>query len=315
MKKTILFLMTVLFLFSLQNLFAFGSRDTGGKTKPLVAVSILPEAFFLQEIAKDRVDILTLVGEGQSPHAYEPKPSQISKLTKADAWILSGLDFEEGFVPKIQKQIPNLSIVDITKTLQYRNFSPGEQDSHQHDDDAVIDSRDISVHSQERVLSSRVDKHTWLGRTNAKLISREIYLSLIAIDPENTNFYKKNFDSLIFLIDKTFNEIAVDLQDLQGKIVFVFHPSFGYFFDEFGLIQIAFEVDGKEPTAKQLAGLVDLVKEENARAIFVQKQFSKQAAEKIATQTGARVLMLDPLSQDYIQNLYAMAKTIKEAYR
>ena len=154
MKKTILFLMTVLFLFSLQNLFAFGSRDTGGKTKPLVAVSILPEAFFLQEIAKDRVDILTLVGEGQSPHAYEPKPSQISKLTKADAWILSGLDFEEGFVPKIQKQIPNLSIVDITKTLQYRNFSPGEQDSHQHDDDAVIDSRDISVHSQERVLSS-----------------------------------------------------------------------------------------------------------------------------------------------------------------
>lgn len=309
MKKiSFILLMCCIFVFS-QALFAFGSRDADLKTKPLVAVSILPEAYFLQEIAGDKLDVLVLVGEGQSPHSYEPKPSQISALSKADVWILSGLDFEEGLVPKIKKQIPNLPIIDITKTLQYRRLMPWEQDSHTHDEE----SESFGT-AQTDVKRRAVDKHTWLGRANAKLISREIYLALIAIDPENTNFYKKNFDSLVFLIDKTFNDIALELMHLQGKIVFVFHPSFGYFFDEFGLKQIAFEVDGKEPSAKQMADLVSLVKAENAKAIFVQKQFSKQAAEKIASQTGAKVLMLDPLSKDYIENLKTMAKTIKDAY-
>ena len=91
----------------------------------------------------------------------------------------------------------------------------------------------------------------------------------------------------------------------------VFHPSWGYFADEYGLRQIPIEIDGKEPTAKELAGIIDFAKEKNIRVIFVQSQFSTGAAERVAESIGGKVVQIDPLAEDYISNLKNLADSLK----
>ena len=87
------FLYTLLLVPAL--VFSTGTREQApDDTLPVVAVSILPQAYFVDRIAPSLVDTLTLVGEGQNPHSYEPSPSQMARLAKADVWILSGTDFE-----------------------------------------------------------------------------------------------------------------------------------------------------------------------------------------------------------------------------
>ena len=105
-------------------------------------------------------------------------------------------------------------------------------------------------------------------------------------------------------------EIQQILKDLSIREFMVFHPS-GYFADEYGLRQIPIEMDGKEPTAQELAGIIDFAKEKNIRVIFVQSQFSTGAAERVAESIGGKVVQIDPLAEDYISNLKNLADSLK----
>jgi zinc transport system substrate-binding protein len=81
-----------------------GGRPEGAppaSTEKSVVVSILPQAYFVDRIAGDRFKPIVLVGQGQSPHSYEPTPRRIAELSKAAAWLRIGIDFEKGLAPKI----------------------------------------------------------------------------------------------------------------------------------------------------------------------------------------------------------------------
>jgi zinc transport system substrate-binding protein len=93
----------------------------------------------------------------------------------------------------------------------------------------------------------------------------------------------------------------------------VFHPAYGYFGDAYGLKQIAIQLGGKEPTARQLAKLIQLAKEEGVRVLFVQPQFSKKSAEALAKAIGGAVIPLDDLAPDYLRNLQDMAVKLDSA--
>ena len=95
----------------------------------------------------------------------------------------------------------------------------------------------------------------------------------------------------------------------------VFHPSWGYFARDFGLEQIPVEVGGQEPSAQELAELIARAKEENIRIIFAQPELSTQDAETIAKEIGGEVLLVSPLSPDWLENLREVAQTFAEALR
>ena len=104
---------------------------------PLIAVSILPQEWFVSRIGGDRARTLVLAGPGQNPHNYEPTPQQINSLARAGAWILSGVEFEISLRPKIEKLFPALPIIDGAAGVTFR--TPEEDDY----DDGI-------------------DRHTWL---------------------------------------------------------------------------------------------------------------------------------------------------------
>jgi zinc transport system substrate-binding protein len=132
--------------------------------------------------------------------------------------------------------------------------------------------------------------------------------------PESADYFKANLELFKADLDQLDQTIAKALGPVKGENIFVFHPVFGYFADRYGLTQMAVEVEGKAPKGRALTDFIKQARLARARVIFVQPQFDTRTAEKIARAVNGAVIALDPLSEDYINNLTAMAQTIKEAF-
>ncbi len=285
---------------------AAGGKEAAGSGKPLVAVSVLPQSYFVERIAGDSFEVLTIVGPGQSPHAYEPSPRQMADLSRAAAWFTVGVEFEHALEPKISALYPELRLVDTTEGIRYRSL-----EAHGHEEEGHEAEGD---HEDEHG-DEGIDPHVWLGRDSVKVQARHIRDALSAIDAANASVYAANYESFAKEIDQLFIELGVKLAALRGRPVFVFHPAFGYFLDEFGIIQEAVETGGKEPTQKALAALIDEAKADGATVIFVQAQFPSNAARSVAKAIGGQVLQIDPLSADWLGNQRLMADALLKAAR
>jgi len=116
-------------------------------------------------------------------------------------------------------------------------------------------------------------------------------------------------------LDKLDAHLAERLAPYAGRRFFVFHPSYGYFADRYGLRQVAVEISGKDPGARQLGALIEQAKSDGIHVIFAQAQFATGTAEAIAHAIGGDVVLLDPLAHDYIHNLEQMTEHIAKAFR
>lgn len=289
--------------------FGAGKADAAAK-KPTVAVSVIPQKYFVDRISGGRVDAMVLVGPGQSPHSYEPTPRQMASLSAASAWLSIGVDFEIGLKPKIAALYPTLPIVDTTAGIEYRTLEAhsheGEEGDH-HEGEELAEDED---HVDE---PGGKDVHVWLGRQPVKAMAADIRDALAKIDPAGEAEYRKNHDAFVKDVDAAFDSLKKDLARLRGQTVFVYHPSFGYFFDEFGIVQEAVETGGKEPTQKALAELVRSAKEDGAKVIFVQAQFPAAAAKTVADSIGGAVVTIDPLAPDWLENIGRIGEALKKA--
>ena len=262
-----------------------------GEAGPLIAVGILPQQWFVSRVGGGRARSLALVGPGQTPHSYEPAPKQIQSLAEAGAWILSGSEFEISLRPKVEKLFPRLPIVDGTEGVVFRTIE-------EHDDGH---------------FPLALDRHTWLGSGPAKILAAHIRDTLSRLDPAAAGEYAANYEELAREIDAEFAALRRELAPLKGRSVFVYHPSFGYFLDEFGIRQEAVETGGKEPGPRDLSRLIERAKEERAAVIVVQAQFPVNAAKTVAAAAGAELISLDPLSGDWLANVRLMGEALKKA--
>lgn len=278
--------------------------DAGLEAKPPVAVvSILPQQYFVQRISEGRFRLLVLVGPGQNPHSYEPSPRQMADLGSAALWLRIGVDFEKGLLPKVSSLYPGLPIVDTTEGVRFRSM-----DAHDHEEAGHAEQD-----SGEGV--SAPDPHIWLGRDGAKIQAVRIRDALSSLDPPGAEFYAVRCQALIRDIDAAFDALSVSLAPLRGKSVFVYHPAFGYFLDEFGIRQVAVEVGGKEPTQKSLAELINRARKEGARVVFVQPQFSRSAAKAVADAIGGVVVEISDLDADWLESIKRTGEALRTAIR
>ncbi len=302
-KMVALLSATLLIAFTSFPAFAGGAREAprqDAKETPLVAVSVLPQQYFAQRVAGDRAQVMVLVGPGQSPHSYEPSPRQMAQLGSAKIWFTTGVEFEIALEPKIRAQYPSLRIVDSTEGISYRTL-----EAHHHEGEETEEAD----HDEEGTK----DPHVWLGKEAAKIEAAHMRDALVALDPEGEADYGRNYDAFASDVDALFDGLKKDLASMEGSTVFVFHPSFGYLFDELGITQEAVETGGKEPTPKAIAKLIEEAKADGVKVIFVQKQFSKTAARSIAEAIGGTVEELDPLAPDWMDNIRRMGEVLKRS--
>ena len=258
-------------------------------------VSILPEQTFLKAIGGDKINITLMVLPGNSPHTYEPKPSQMISVAKADIFFAIDVEFEHVWLPKFQSLNSKMHIVNIAKGVEKIHMT---QAHHAHE-------------SQGEHKHEGKDPHIWTSPNNVKVLAQNIYTTLVKIDTPNAPYYKKNLDTFLASIDKTNEQISKILSTLKGSRTFmVFHPSWGYFAKAYDLEQIAVEVEGKSPKPRELVHLIKEAREEKVTAIFTQPEFSDASAKIIANELHIPVVKISPMSVNWSENLINMAKTI-----
>lgn len=259
-----------------------------------VFVSIPPQKFFVERIGGDRVDVQVLVKPGNSPATYSPSPRQSIALGKALLYFRIGVPFETAFLPKISAAFPNLTVVETRAGIELRSLKTEHACSH-------------------AGCGGTKDPHIWLNPRLVKRQARTMATALIQHDPEGKALYEANLAAFLIELDTLDEHLTNALAPLRGKTFMVFHPAWGYFADAYGLEQEPIELEGKDPSARQLTRIIEKARTEGVRAIFVQPQFSKASANAIARAIGGAVVPIDPLAPSYIENLEAVATQINNA--
>ena len=256
-------------------------------------VSIAPEVTFVKAIGGDKVDVSLMVQPGNSPHTYEPKPSQMTAISKADIYFAIDVEFEHVWLPKFHSLNEKMQIVDLAEGVTKIEMAQGHHADEHHD---KHDSK---------------DPHIWISPANVKIIAQNIYRALSMIDSDNTKYYENNLKLFLDKVNNTDTHIKEILSTLKESRTFmVFHPSWGYFAKEYNLIQIAVEVEGKSPKPRELVNLIKEAKEEKVKAIFTQPEFSDASAKIIANELHIPVVKISPMAQNWSENLVFIAKTI-----
>lgn len=255
-----------------------------------VFVSILPQKFFVEQIAKDNVSIHVMILPGHSPVIFESTPSQMKEISRADIFFRIGLPFEDAWLKKLQSINPDLEIIDTREGITLRNMDSFDK-HHEH--------------------SRQKDPHIWLSPKLVKIQSRTICNALQKYDPNNREFYEQNLLKFMVALDSLQKDIQTQLDSLDTRSFLVFHPSWGYFADEFELKQIPIEIEGKSPSPKQMTHILEIVKKEQIDVVFVQKQFSSAAAKAIADAIDGQIIQIDPLAENYLKNMHEIVRIFK----
>ena len=266
-------------------------------------VSILPEQTFVKAIGGDKVNVSLMVQPGNSPHTYEPKPSQMIDIAKADLYFAIGVEFEDVWLPKFKNLNSKMKIIDLTDKIKKIQMQKAQSNT--------CTSEEHAGHAHHGHDHEGDDPHIWTSPGNVKIIAQNIYDTLVKNDAKNKAYYKKNLEIFLASIDETDSQVSHILSTLQKSRKFmVFHPSWGYFAKAYNLDQIAVEVEGKEPKPKELIHLLKEAKKEEVNAIFTQPEFSDTVAQIIAKELQIPVVKVSPLSPDWSQTLIKIANTI-----
>ncbi|MEA2048907.1 MAG: zinc ABC transporter substrate-binding protein [Campylobacterota bacterium] len=401
-----------------------------------VVVSILPQQTFVEKIGGDKVNVTTMVKPGSDPHSYEPKPSQMLALSKAEVYFPVKIEFENAWLPKFKAQNAQMKFVEMTAGVKFLQMPAHATDAlkesglpyewagafalkkgeycwrfakvngryadpkmkflmikaeTQHENiikayEAVAkslfktthtvakhnDSIDTNKNTYELTFDETkdqtifklsikedatyifftehmpfefedkehflkdlarndiepiqeepesnghhhhhhggIDPHTWTSPSNVKIMAKNIYDALLKIDAKNSAYYEKNYESFLKEIAQTDAKIKETFSTLpQGSKFMVFHPSWGYFANAYGLVQLTIEVEGKEPKPKTLRKIIDMARKENIKAVFTQQEFSDKSAKALARELGIKVIKETPLAKEWSKNLLKMADAI-----
>jgi len=200
-------------------------------------------------------------------HDYSLTPEDLKKLEKADVFVINGAGMES-FLDDLKSQLDNLKIVEASKDIELLKDSNGEENG-----------------------------HIWVSISNAITSVYNIAYQLATIDKLNADRYIENADAYAGKLKELKKEMHAALDNLPNRKIITFHEAFPYFAKEFNL-EIAAVIEnepGTEPSPKELADIIDIVNNSGVKAIFAEPQYSSNAADVIARETGAKVYILDPV--------------------
>jgi zinc transport system substrate-binding protein len=227
-------------------------------------------------------------------HDYQLTPSDLKKLEQASLFVVNGAGMES-FLDKVIKRLPGLKIVEASRGIPLlKNASDGEE-----------------------------NPHVWVSITNAIQQVRNIGEQLAGLDPTHAKQYRANAGRYVRKLEALRQKMHQALAGLRHREMVTFHEAFPYFAKEFNLRVVAVieREPGSEPSARDLAQTIELVKRTKSKVLFTEPQYSAKAAAVIARETKARLYTLDPVvtgpadPDAYLHIMEQNLKTLQEALR
>ncbi|MCK9478246.1 MAG: zinc ABC transporter substrate-binding protein [Firmicutes bacterium] len=251
--------------------------------KPVIAVTIAPQKAFVSAVCGELVEVITVVPPGYSPENYEPTPSQQKALSKAMLYFSIGVNAEQAILPALE----GIKVVSL------------------HNKVAEV-LPDITFEDGGR------DPHIWLSLKRTAIMTEVIQHEISLIDGANKGIYQKNAEQFIEELRAMDKKLTDTLSGVKNKSFISYHPAFGYFADDYSLKMYTLEKDGKEATMKHLQQMVDFAKQQNIKVIFYQKEIDSSQSKAFAREIGGKTIQLEPLSENYIENMSKMSEIMAE---
>jgi len=251
---------------------------------PIVLVSVAPHKFFVEKIAKESLQVALMVPAGASSHTYEPTPRQMIAASSAALWFTIGEPFENRAIQALTSHHPNLQIVDLRQGLDL-----------------------IQTHPGCGCCPGSVDLHFWLSARQGEIQAKTIAEALIKSYPEQADFYRANLQIFLNELQELDQKIQKILAPLKKRVILASHPAYAYFCRDYTLVQYAVEVEGKDPSPRQMTKLLTDARQEGMKTIFIQIQYNNKAAKLVAHEIGAQLVVLDPYSEHYFASMLEIA--------
>jgi zinc transport system substrate-binding protein len=260
----------------------FASRAYCASEALQIFVSIPPQQFLVKSIGGERVEVTIMLKPGDTPETFDPTLKQIAELNRSHLYFRIGVAFENKWLQSINKRSKNIKIIDCCENV---------------------------VTNQALFL----DKHVWTSVRNAQRLATVIKQELVKLDQQHAKEYERNYLRLIVQLKQLDNEIHAVLEKRRTDSFIISHAAFGHFAADYGLKQLSLESNGRQPGAKGLVNLVEQARSERIKTLFVQKQHKNAAALAFANEIEAKIVEIDPLREDYVENLRSIAIKMAEA--
>ncbi|BEP28438.1 metal ABC transporter solute-binding protein, Zn/Mn family [Helicovermis profundi] len=311
MKKITLVSLILILILSLSACSNSPSKQNNklNENVPTIAVAIMPEVTIVKAIAGDTLRIIPTIPLGASPANYQPKPSELEELEN------SKLYFSIGVASETANILPRVESMKNPPKIIYLNKLVSEKYPDRTFKNNVFFSTDSSVDSSHGDEHTGRDPHIWMSPKRYILISEIIRDNLIKLMPENKDLYNENAKKFIDKINDADLYVKEKLNNLPNKTFIIYHPALGYFADEYNLNMISIEENGKESTPKGLEKIINFAKENNIRVVFHQAEIDSSQAKLIANEIKGKTLEINPLSEDYINNLKSLADTFETSMK
>lgn len=250
----------------------------------VVAVSIPPQKFLVQEIGGGSWTCHVVIDKGQDPHLFEPTPRQLVALRTCEVYFKIGLPFETVLVDKLAKTNPGLRVVGVTN--------------------AVGHAHGVMVH-EDTGSDHEGDPHIWMSPDELVMLSATIANEFVSLDPDHAAAYLQRQAAFAEKMVALKLSLSERLRQAGVKTILVYHPAWGHFAEAFGLEQVAIEAHGQTPGARHLDAVSERVKQQGLKVMLVQSETERRRIAAFAAKLGLRIAIVYPLAEDVVGTMRA----------
>jgi zinc transport system substrate-binding protein len=258
----------------------FGCSPPTGSAE-VVAVSVEPLRYLVDNLSGGAVEVVVAVPSGASPTTYVPTDAEMVRLRRAISYFSAGVPMERG--SWFAAVVGGEGLVDLREGIR-------------------------------REQPASADPHTWLSPRRLSIMAATVAERLRALRPARATAIEVRLEVLQRELEELDAELTTRLEPYRGRVFLVYHPSWGHFADDYGLRQMAVETAGQEPSDAELAMVRDVVTEHGLRCLFVQPQIHGRSAERLAVALGLQRVIIDPLAGDLPENLRQVTSALVRSW-
>ncbi|CUH96475.1 putative zinc transport system zinc-binding lipoprotein AdcA [Propionispora sp. 2/2-37] len=260
--------------------------EQSGNAKTRVIATIYPVYEFARQVAGDKAEVTMLVPPGAEPHDWEPSPKDLARIKNAKLFLYHGAGMEPVEKLLTKEVLGEAKPVEVSRGIELLQASE-EEHEHGHQDEKETESHE----------HGHVDSHVWLDPVYAQQEVENIALALIEADPVNKEYYRQRADTYKQQLAELDQAYQRALANTARRDIITSHAAFGYLSKRYHLQQMPIMglSPDSEPTPDKMAQIVEFCREHQVKFIFFETLVSPKLAETIAKETGAGLLVLNPV--------------------
>ncbi|NJM97530.1 MAG: zinc ABC transporter substrate-binding protein [Phormidesmis sp. RL_2_1] len=250
------------------------STDEVADNQPLVVTTVAPITNIVSNIAGDRIKVVGLVPEGTNSHTFEPRPSDGELLAQADLILVNGLSLE----------VPSIAMATSVKAEDTEIYELGTN---------VITQEQWLFDNSFPAAEGKPNPHLWVNPDYAAAYAKLATEQLTALDPEGKATFEANLASFLAQIEALdrVTRAVVDSIPASNRKLLTYHDSWPYWARKYGfeVIGAVQPSDFSEPSASEVAALVDQIRASKVPAIFGSEVFPSKVSEQIAREANVKL--------------------------